>query len=370
MRAKTVAWCSAIVLLVALLIAIPAFAQEAKDRIKDQIIGFDATPDAVITYPVSINSRGEITGYFNDNHGDHGFLRERDGTIITFDGPDAIHYTLGGGTIPSVINSEGDIAGSFMSLSGSHGFIRDRDGTFTTFDISHNPTSLSVAAMNSRDEIVGSYSDVQHGFIRDKNGRITLFDVFSSRTYPAGINSEGEITGSYFMSTGFGHAFVRAQNGKITTFDAPNANSSGTGPMGINDRGEIAGYYRDSGNMLHGFLRTRNGRLVSFDPTPLGGIPTSINSEGAITGWCYDDAGNGGFVRSPRGAIITFGAGFKGITPLSINAIGEITGYYYDIVSNNGTASIITHGFLRKADPYQWIRNEFPDRDGDRDHRN
>jgi hypothetical protein len=137
--------------------------------------------------------------------------------------------------------------------------------------------------------------------------------------------------------------------------------------MGINARGEMAGYLRSS-TTLRSFLRTRNGRIVSFDANPnssiIGTLATGINSEGAITGWCYDDTGNNilGFVRSPRGAIITFGTGFVGIDPLAINAIGEITGFYYD--SNNKI-----RGFVRKADPYQWIRNEFPDHDEDRDHR-
>ncbi len=126
--------------------------------------------------------------------------------------------------------------------------------------------------------------------------------------------------------------------------------------MGINARGETAGYYRSS-TTLGSFLRTRDGRIVSFDANPnssvIGTLATGINSEGAITGWCYDAAGENilGFVRSPHGAIITFGTGFRGIDPLAINAIGEITGFYYD--SNNKI-----RGFVRKADP---------DRDEDRD---
>ena len=368
MRAKTFAWCSAIVLLVALLIAIPAFAQSAKD----QVIAFDATPNATLTYPVSINSRGEVTGYFVDANGLHGFLREPRGQVITFDAPEAIQNAIDG-THPSGINDWGEITGWFQSMSGTHGFLRDRDGTISTFQVSNHPTTPS--AINTKGEISGWYLDATgaHGFLRHKHGAITTFDVAVkgvNGTFPVSINNDGQIAGYYYLDRAY--SFVRDENGEIKTFEAPGAGTTGnttggTFVMGINARGEMAGYLRSS-TTLRSFLRTRNGRIVSFDANPnssiIGTLATGINSEGAITGWCYDDTGNNilGFVRSPRGAIITFGTGFVGIDPLAINAIGEITGFYYD--SNNKI-----RGFVRKADPYQWIRNEFPDHDEDRDHR-
>jgi hypothetical protein len=208
--------------------------------------------------------------------------------------------------------------------------------------------------------------------LRHKHGAITTFDVAVkgvNGVFPVSINNDGQIAGYYYLDRAY--SFVRDENGEIKTFEAPGAGTTGnttggTFVTGINARGEIAGYLR-SITTLRSFLRTRNGRIVSFDASPnssvIGTLATGINSGGAITGWCYDDAGNDGFVRSPRGAIITFGADFRGINPLAINATGEITGFVYE--SNNKI-----RGFVRKADPYQWIRNDFPDRDEDRDHRN
>jgi hypothetical protein len=54
----------------------------------------------------------------------HGFVRASEGTLTTFDDPDA---GTGGfqGTVAKSINSAGDIAGYYVDASGvSHGFVR------------------------------------------------------------------------------------------------------------------------------------------------------------------------------------------------------------------------------------------------------
>ena len=68
------------------------------------IITFDApnasTGPSMGTFPADINPQGEITGYYYMNSETHGFLREPDGTFITFDVPQAAN----GGTVPISIN--------------------------------------------------------------------------------------------------------------------------------------------------------------------------------------------------------------------------------------------------------------------------
>ena len=51
-------------------------------------ITFDP-PGSVETIPNSMNSRGEITGYYFDGNIFHGFLRSPHGTFTTFDFPGA-----------------------------------------------------------------------------------------------------------------------------------------------------------------------------------------------------------------------------------------------------------------------------------------
>lgn len=73
---------------------------------------------------MSINDRGEIAGFYGDANGQvHGFLRARDGTSPV------------GNTFPTSINSRGEITGYSSQFSfgvGGVGFLRDRRGHITT----------------------------------------------------------------------------------------------------------------------------------------------------------------------------------------------------------------------------------------------
>ena len=133
--------------------------------------------------------------------------------------------------------------------------------------------------------------------MRRPGGTFVSFEVPESLgTFPVRINSAGAITGSYNAARTvfpvFG--FVRDPHGRLTSFD-PGAN---TFPRSINNKGAITGSYtNDAGT--HGFVRAPDGSVTSFDPLP--GLcflpefpplslpstnPTSINDDGAITGWC------------------------------------------------------------------------------------
>lgn len=86
-------------------------------------------PNSTGTYPQDINALGQVTGY----DGVHGFLRNPDGAIITFDIP-----VYGQGpisTVPTSINQQGEITGYFSDgFSFYRGFLRHTDGTLTIFD--------------------------------------------------------------------------------------------------------------------------------------------------------------------------------------------------------------------------------------------
>ena len=84
-----------------------------------------------------------------------------------------------------------------MTSSGGHGFVRDSDGNITTFDV---PGSIGTysRSINPTGAITGLYydaSDVVHGFVRDSNGNITTFDVPRSVETGGFSISQGVITG-------------------------------------------------------------------------------------------------------------------------------------------------------------------------------
>jgi hypothetical protein len=152
--------------------------------------GAGSTPGSGLgTQGEDINPAGAITGLYADaNNVMHGFLRTREGILITFDAPGAgtvpnLYFkstpagTLGGqGTYAMSINPEGAITGSYIDETNlGHGFLRAPDGRITKFDA---PGAGTAA---------GSYEG----------------------TIPLAINAAGEITGAYFDSNYVLHAFLR-----------------------------------------------------------------------------------------------------------------------------------------------------------------
>jgi hypothetical protein len=91
------------------------------------------------TRAYAINPSGAITGHFTDSVDTaHGYVRSNQGVITVFDAPGA-GTGLGQGTFPinspQLINPNGAITGYYVdSAFVKHGFLRDKNGVITTFD--------------------------------------------------------------------------------------------------------------------------------------------------------------------------------------------------------------------------------------------
>jgi hypothetical protein len=110
-----------------------------------------------------------ITGAWTDSGGaSHGFLRDTNGTITTFNAP-------GGVTIsPGDINTSGPIAGVSSNSAGVlSGLIRSSRGTYATF----SPPAGTITAWVIRNDVeqaAGSYAGsdyTYHGFFQDPTER-------------------------------------------------------------------------------------------------------------------------------------------------------------------------------------------------------
>ncbi len=201
------------------------------------------------TIGTGINDEGTITGTYNSNGADHGFVRTKDGASVLFDA------TGSGQTRPQAINNSGTVTG-YTLVFDSQGFVRTADGTLTVFDVP-NSTDTTALAINSDGRIVGSfgYKSAEHGFIREVDGSFETFDVPGSRgTYPRGINDKGIITG-YYTRDYVNRGFVRTAKGTIITFD-PNG-SVETDPFAINERGDVSGAFIDPSGAHLGFVRNK-----------------------------------------------------------------------------------------------------------------
>jgi hypothetical protein len=371
------------VVLVALAISVRLSAH-ASQAPKPIIITFDAPGAATVsspacgftcgTLPEANNAEGAIVGFYTDaNVVPHGFLRNPDGHIISFDAPGAgLGFGLDQGTVAYSINDWGEIAGQFQDSNYVfHGFVRYPDGSFNTFDAPGAGTGAfegtAAQGINSAGDVTGIYSDangLSHGFLRDRNGTITTFDApgafqFMSTGIGEAINSGEKITGYFADANNVVHGFLRDRNGVFTTFDAPGAGTGhhrleGTAGLAINSQGDITGFDEDANNVDHGFLRDHNrGTITTFDApgagtvAPQGTVGEGINVAGNITGF-YQDVNNvyHGFVRDRDGTFTKFdppGTGtipFSGTFAYAINDGGVITGNYLD-------NSNLNHGFLR-----------------------
>jgi len=76
------------------------------------------------TSALVIKRGGEIAGvWVGAGNVGHGFVRKKDGTILTFDGP-AAGSASGQGTFPVGINDAGEIVGDFVDANNlAHGFV-------------------------------------------------------------------------------------------------------------------------------------------------------------------------------------------------------------------------------------------------------
>jgi hypothetical protein len=161
----------------------------------------------------ALNSAGTYTsGYVDANDVSHGFVRFANGNHIEFDAPGAGAVPgLFQGTYPVSINSAGQIAGSYADANTvGYGFLRSPGGAFTTFTVPGQGTNAGQGVIvfnnNPAGAVGGSYLDknfVYRGFVRTSGGTFTTFDAPNADdtvdayygTIQAGLNPAGLLTG-------------------------------------------------------------------------------------------------------------------------------------------------------------------------------
>jgi len=353
------------------------------------------------TYATSISVSGVITGYFYDSTfgstfyaGCHGFIRNPDGTYITFDSP--MSPTNKPPSVPTCvqpasINQAGVVAGWYEDASfgckfwpdtaggcgGQHAFLRMRNGAFITFDA---PTELQnrydpsgntnpgtfPKSITSAGEVTGIYascseSSCDNSFLRTADGTFVSFDPPNAspsfgNVGANSVNTAGSIVGNFVdKTTGMFHSFLRTPDGAFTTTDPPEA-VGGSTAVSINAPREVAGSFMDSSNVTHGYLRASDGTFTVFDPPGACYTATlGLNNKGTVVGTyatltggnCYANIVHL-FLRAADSAFTTFdvpGAArflstFISGQVLAINSSNAVIGTFFDA---NGVA----HGFLR-----------------------
>jgi hypothetical protein len=222
------------------------------------------------TRATSINNRGQVTGDYVDYPTEyHGYIRDSDGTMTTFDAPDASFSGFWNGTTPTSINQFGDVCGYYHDANAAiHSFLRTHDGNFIDFQVPGASTNAYSGAWASRilddGTVLGFYYDDNYqayGYVRFPRGQVwTVSFPQIPNAHDFGIvnvNHRGDVLGYYLDANSSARAFLLKRDGSLLKIDPPNAGAGanqGTTVVNLNDAGDVAGYYIDANNVSHGFL--------------------------------------------------------------------------------------------------------------------
>jgi len=175
-------------------------------------------PGSTYSYPLAVNSHGQIVGLFDDGIQFNGYA-ESGGTFKTADVPDA----WGNNTIIDGLNDSGTAVGYYLSAAATSGqanydlpFVYSlATGTFTQVASPPGYTASSLEGINDHGEVVGSaWNDLANGtdpvgFTYDGGSWVPFDDPLGVEgTYPYDINDHGDIVGDYIDAQGNLQAFV------------------------------------------------------------------------------------------------------------------------------------------------------------------
>jgi hypothetical protein len=202
------------------------------------------------------------------------------------------------------------------------------------------PNSLdnNPYGINTSGEIVGTYTDLtgaMQGFLNATTGDLTITEPLAAAntTVPYDVNDSGEVVGYYQDTFGLIHGFYTSDYVNFASFDFPGATS--TWAYAVNTAGEIVGQWKDSSGVFHGFLL--NGSSYNSFDFPLSASTTAsgINDSGEIAGTFLDAAGNQhGFIYSRNAYSQIDIAGAPTTDVIRIKNNGNIVGLYLDVTSN------------------------------------
>lgn len=301
----------------------------------------DSTLPVSGTVPVSINSRGQVVGYYGGNQGTRGFINQRrkpttivavpasstillsnniwnsavgwafststseyhgvfrvwTGQLITLDaGPTTPGASYDQGTLLTQLNDKGQATGIYYGVGGiAHGVYVDRTRLtrpVTTFDAPgagrRNSDGTYASFITKDGSVIGYVVPASTGFIRSPNGSIATFPLPPSSVSGAVVSSANDalqVTGFVTDTSSRYISFVGDTKGNFTTFSAPGAASSpyrGTFAQGISATGTVVGYFEDTNKVVHAFTRDPAGNITVYDAP--GAQSTAFNHIDSTTG--------------------------------------------------------------------------------------
>jgi probable HAF family extracellular repeat protein len=249
------------------------------------------------------------------------------GTYTQIDVPGTLY-----GTSPSEINGAGDITGWYGDTQGGHGFLLS-GGTYTTLDYPGGYVT-TAKGINDVEKIVGyAYvNSVPVGFLYDiQTQAFTQVNYPGSQgTFATAINNTGAIVGGYYNGrTQLGFEQVGSKNRQIAPPGAPWVNL-----YGITNTGVIIGGKTIDGSPNFRFVHGTYKKLSI--PNAPNAIVYGVNLAGTALVGGYNPASFvvAGFLYQNK--ILTK-LEFPGATMTEadgVNDAGEVVGRFYDTNNN------------------------------------
>lgn len=206
-------------------------------------------------------------------------------------------------------------------------------------------TSTRVMGINSAGQVVGTYSTSggqQHAFLWSA-GTFSSVDVAgASMTFVRGVNAAGATVGqTYDASSGKFTGYLRAADGTVTYLTDPGADR--LAPNAINDSGTVVGQYYMTG-FADRLPFQYSGGTVTLLPaatdTAFSTVPQAISAGGAVAGYYDESAGSHGFVEYAS-SYETIDVPLSPSTRLSgVDDLGNVVGQFQDVFGQY-------HGFWR-----------------------
>jgi uncharacterized membrane protein len=225
------------------------------------------------------------------------------GTFIPLD-PDGVLGTHASGALQ--INNRGDVTGYYTDTSGRHGFVL-RGNALTTIDY---PGSSYTQANGISDQgvVFGHFRDaagVFHGFVLRGETFEQVDFPGAVDTLPYYVNARGDTVGEWDPDPRVvGHGFLLTKDGEWVSFDAPGAAPNSSAAIGINDRRDILGFDVQSGGAIRAWIvnadKVSTDEYLFLDAPGSSAFPETMNNAGVIVGY-FSDAGTvHGFVAAPN----------------------------------------------------------------------
>ena len=262
------------------------------------------------------------------------------GTFVSFDGPHA-GIASGHGTFPAAMNRLGGIALTTTDDSGTtRAYVRHhRNGTYLQIQ-PPNALDTYVSGLNSHGQVAGSFINTSRqtvGYVRNVDGTYVILNPPGSNglNNVVGINEAGQVAGTASIPGGTGTPFFwdPAHPDTYVTFSVPGGTY--VYASAINNSGQIAGVYTDSKTnlRLHGFLRNSDGSISTFTLAPYLAFTdfgvSAMNNWGTILGGFFDENSScqALFLRySGGGQRYAFGQSHGGVQPTAISDNGIVVG--------------------------------------------